>query len=209
MDLVQAGQDRLALGEVKRGDDLAIFQPLIDAELLADVRCRLRTVNFSSNFSLSSRCHWKVRLAGHTTRTRSAKPRSFSSRSSRPAMMVLPAPASSASRKRTRASLQQIVVNRFELMRQRIDARDRKAEIWIELVGDAEHVGLQAEPEQFTVASVRRSGVLTPQRRDLLTCQRHAAEDLALDTDQAELPAIGADGVERNHPHRFAEQRTS
>ena len=50
--------------------------------------------------------------------------------------------------------LEQVVVNRLELMRQRIDARDRKAEVRIELVGDAERVGLEAEPEQFAVAGV-------------------------------------------------------
>jgi hypothetical protein len=36
MDLLKAGQNRGALGEVERGDDLAVFQPLVDAELLAD-----------------------------------------------------------------------------------------------------------------------------------------------------------------------------
>ena len=44
--------------------------------------------------------------------------------------------------------LEQIVVNRLKLVRQRIDAADRQAEIRIELVGDAEGIGLQAEPQQ-------------------------------------------------------------
>ena len=34
----------------------------------------LMTRNFSSNFSFSSRCHWKARLAGQTIRMRSAQP---------------------------------------------------------------------------------------------------------------------------------------
>ena len=48
--------------------------------------------------------------------------------------------------------LEQVVVDRFELMRQRIDARDREPEVGIELVGDAERVGLEAEPQQASVA---------------------------------------------------------
>ena len=64
----------------------------------------LSTWNCWSNFSNISRCHWKVRLAGHTTRILSASPRSFSSLTNRPAMMVFPAPASSASRNLTLGS---------------------------------------------------------------------------------------------------------
>ena len=62
------------------------------------------TTNVSSNFSCSSRCHWNARFDGATIRTRSARPRNYSSRISSPAMIVFPAPASSASRNRTRAS---------------------------------------------------------------------------------------------------------
>ena len=35
--LLQPGQDLGALGKVERGDDLLLLQPLVDAELLADV----------------------------------------------------------------------------------------------------------------------------------------------------------------------------
>ena len=64
----------------------------------------LITTNCWSNFSSISRCHWKVRLAGQTMSIRSTKPRSLSSLMRRPAMMVLPAPASSARRNRTLGS---------------------------------------------------------------------------------------------------------
>ena len=50
-------------------------------------------------------CHWKVRLAGVTMSVRFTSPRIFIFLSSSPAMTVLPAPGSSASRKRTRGSL--------------------------------------------------------------------------------------------------------
>ncbi len=35
--LPQTGQDLGALGEVERGDDLLLFEPLVDAELVPDV----------------------------------------------------------------------------------------------------------------------------------------------------------------------------
>ena len=37
VDLAQPGQDVLALGEVERGDDAVALQPLVHAELVADV----------------------------------------------------------------------------------------------------------------------------------------------------------------------------
>ena len=52
-------------------------------------------------------------------------------------MMVLPAPGSSASRKRMRG-LQEIVVDGFELVRQRVNPRDRQRKVGIVLVGEPE-----------------------------------------------------------------------
>ncbi len=56
------------------------------------------TSKLSRNLSLSSRCHWNVRFAGATISVRRTSPRALSSLSSNPAMIVLPAPGSSASR---------------------------------------------------------------------------------------------------------------
>ena len=61
---------------------------------------RVSSSNCSSNFSLSSSCHCSVSEPGATIRQRSSSPRINSSLISRPAMIVLPAPGSSASRKR-------------------------------------------------------------------------------------------------------------
>jgi hypothetical protein len=58
-------------------------------------------VNSSENLLASSSCHCRETSGGTTMSTRSASPRKRSSLRSRPAMMVLPAPGSSARRKRT------------------------------------------------------------------------------------------------------------
>ena len=56
---------------------------------------------FRWNRWYSSSCHCSARLPGHTTRQRCRSPRAISSFISSPVMMVLPAPGSSASRKRS------------------------------------------------------------------------------------------------------------
>ena len=48
--------------------------------------------------------------------------------------------------------LEEVVVDRFELVRQRIDAGDREREVRVVLVGEPEPVGLDAEAEQGRVA---------------------------------------------------------
>ena len=55
----------------------------------------------SWNRRYSSSCHCSARLPGQTIRHRSRSPRATSSLINSPAMMVLPAPGSSASRKRS------------------------------------------------------------------------------------------------------------
>ena len=62
---------------------------------------RVRMSKGRSNFSSSSSCHCCTRLPGATIRQRFRSPRSISSLMSRPAMIVLPAPGSSASRNRS------------------------------------------------------------------------------------------------------------
>jgi len=37
VDLAQTGQDLRSFGQVERGDKLLLFEPLVDAELIADV----------------------------------------------------------------------------------------------------------------------------------------------------------------------------
>src|SRR6516225_8898416 len=71
----------------------------------------LMTKNFSSNFSLSSRCHWNARFAG--------------------AGVVGQEEADAG-------ELQQVVVDRFQLVRQGINPRNGQAEVGVELVGNPE-----------------------------------------------------------------------
>ena len=78
------------------------------------------TSKTSPNLSFISRRHWSVRLAGVTMSARSHNPRSLSSFRSRPAMMVFPAPGSSASRKRTLAFGSKYLIDRLQLVWERV-----------------------------------------------------------------------------------------
>ena len=70
-------------------------------------------------------------------------------------MIVLPAPGSSASRKRIRGNLHEVAVDRLQLVRQRIDAGDRQREERIVFVGQTEAMGLDAEAKQSGIAVER------------------------------------------------------
>jgi len=59
----QPGQNLLALRQVERRDHPVPLEPLIHAELVADVLA-LEDEDLAVNFSFSSRCHWKARFAG-------------------------------------------------------------------------------------------------------------------------------------------------
>jgi len=72
--------------------------------------------------------------------------------------------------------LQQIVVNRFQLVKQGIDPRDRQAEVGVEFVGDAQRVGLQPEPDQVAIAGIGVGGLLTAEGCNLFLGERNAAE---------------------------------
>ena len=142
-----------------------------------------RTTNFSSNFSLSSRCHWKVRFAGHNDENPLYQA----------AKLQLPdeqtrhdrfAGTRIVGQQKTHArQLEQIVVNRFKLVRKRIDAGNRKTEVRVELVGDTEHVRLKSEPQQFTVACVRAGRLLDRQLLEISRGKRYVAKTLGLNAD--------------------------
>ena len=67
----------------------------------------------------------------------------------RPDMMVLPAPASSASRNRKRELLQHVLVDRNPLVRQRVDLRDLGGEGRVEHVAEAQPLALGEDADHI------------------------------------------------------------
>ena len=101
---------------------------------------------------------------------------------------------------------QQVVVNGFELMRQRIDAGDRKAEVGIELVGDTEGVSLKPEAQQVAIAGVGACRALDLKLLEVGGGQGDAAEAIGIDADESDLPSPGVNRIDPFDSHRLVEQ---
>ena len=120
--------------------------------------------------------------------------------------MVLPAPASSANQEAHARELEQVVVDRLELVRQRVHPGDREPEVGIELVGDAERVGLETKPQQAPVAIERVLRVENREALEIGRCQRDLAEPLGLHPHQTDHPARRAVGLHGLDPHGLVEE---
>ena len=95
----------------------------------------------------NSSCHCSASMPGHTIRHRWRSPRAINSLISRPAMMVLPAPGSSASRNLQGLPRQHRPVDSSDLVGQRLDQRGVHGEQRVEEVGEADPVGLRRPVE--------------------------------------------------------------
>lgn len=92
-------------------------------------------------------------------------------------------------------------------MGQGVDPRDREAEERIELVGDAERVGLEAQAQQAAVAGVGQRGLVDRDGDEVAGLQGHAAELLGALADEAEDPCLGTERSHRFDAHRLRELR--
>ena len=124
-------------------------------------------------------------------------------------MMVLPAPCIVGEQEAHAGQLEEVLVDRFELVRQRINARDGKPKIGIELVGDAERIGLEADSQKLSVAVVGKSRVGYGQVGNVSGRERDLTELLGPLADEARLQIISTVYANGHYSHRLAEQRAS
>ena len=92
-------------------------------------------------------------------------------------------------------------------MGQRVNPRHRQGKVRVELVGDAQSMGLQTEPQQFAVAAVGRAWIGDSEGAEILRSQPNPVKPPRCLPYQAEIPEIRAIDASGFHPHRFAEQR--
>ena len=158
------GQDLRPLGQVERRNQLLLFEPLVDAELVADV-----VALDDEELLVELLLEFALPLEGEVGRGHDqdalAHAPELELLDEQPGHDRLAGPGVVGQEEADAGELQQVVVDRFELMRQRIDAGDGQAEIGIELVGDAEGVSLDAEAKQSTVAVERISASSMVSRR--------------------------------------------
>ena len=103
--------------------------------------------------------------------------------------------------------VEKVVVDRLELVRERIDPGNREPEVRVELVGDAECVGLEAESQQAAIAVEGVPGVQNGEVCKICGGQRDSAEALGLHPDEPHDPACGSVRLDSLNPHRLAEKR--
>ena len=205
VDLLQPWQDLGALGKVQRGDDLLLLHPLVDAELIADVAALQDEELFVELLlQLALPLEGEVRGADHEN------PFDESAQLQLPDQEAGHDGLASAGVVRQQEAhageLEEVIVDRFELVGQGIHARDGEPEVGVELVGDAEGIGLEAEAQEPSVAVEGRSGVGDGQAGEVVGGERDLTEPLGLlahEADHAESGTVRADG---HHPHGLAEQ---
>ena len=103
-----------------------------------------------------------------------------------------------------RGSLQEVVVDRLELVRQRVDAGDGEREVGVVLVGQAEPLGLDAEAEAARVAV---EGLLVGgdgQVGELLGRQDRVVRQAGLQSPPDDLDGI-AQRDDGEHLHRLGQ----
>ena len=155
---LKPGRISVSLGKVERRDDLLLFQPLIDAELIADVAA-LENEELLIEFFLQ----FPLPLEGEVGRADDenplGKPAQLKFADEEPSHDRLACPGIVGQQEADAGQLQKIVVDGLELVRQRIDAGDREAEVGVKFPGNAERIGLKAQTKKASVALVGKTGI--------------------------------------------------
>lgn len=204
--LLEAGQDLGALREVERGDDLVLLHPLVDAELFPEVAALQHhelLVELLPEFALP--LEREVRGAHHENPLDESPQLQFADEQA--GHDGLARSGIVGQQEAHARELEEMLIDRFELVRQRVHPRDGQAEVRVELVTDAQRIGLDRGPQEPPVTPVGESRFGDCQVRDVLSGQPDPAELLRLSANQTGHPDAGTAQVDGLHLHRLAEER--
>jgi len=104
-------------------------------------------------------------------------------------------------------NLQEVIINGFKLVRQRIDAGDREAEVWIEFIGDTECISLKAKTEKTAVAIVGKARIQDADLLKVLCCEADLAEPFRFDPHESDSPYLITPSSHSFHAHGLVEER--
>src|SRR5262249_44359287 len=148
-----------ALCKIQGGDDLLLFEPLVDAELVPDVATpQEQKLLVELLFQLTLPLKGQIRRAENQDPLGEAPELQLPDEETRHHRLARAGVA--GEQKADLRGFQQVIVNRLELVRQWVDPRDRETEVGVKLVSDAERVGLKAEAQEIAVAVVSEGRVL-------------------------------------------------
>ena len=156
-NLLQPRQNVAPLGQIQRSDYLTAFLPFVGAELVADVaaaKYKEAFVKLIVEFPLPLES--EVGRADYGNALRQAA--QFQLANEQAGHNSFAGAGVIGQQKPHAGQLQQVMIDRFQLMGQRVNPRHRQREIRVKLVGDAQRIGLQAQPQQPALAGVGWAG---------------------------------------------------
>ena len=206
VNLPEPRQDIVPLGQIQRCDDLVLLHPLVHPELASDVASlehQELLVELLAHLALP--LEGQVRGTDHQDALDQAPQLEFANQ--QPRHDGLSGPGVVGQQEPHGGGLEQVFVDGFQLVWERIDLGDGETEIGIELVGDAQGVGLEAESQEAAVAVEGGSGVGDRELSEVVGGEGDLAELLGLLAHQANRPEAGAFGTDRDDAHGLVEQR--
>ena len=188
------------------GDDLLLLQPLVDAELVADVAAlEHEELLVELLLELALPLEGQVRGADHEDPLGETAQLELAHEKAR--HDGLAGPGVVGEQEPHRGQFEEVLVDGLELVREGVHAGDRETEIRVELIGDAQGMGLEAETKEPSVAVVGEGGVGDLQIREVVRGQGDAAKPFRPQADEASLPSVGAVRANGLDPDRLVEQR--
>src|SRR5262249_8044679 len=153
------GQDLGPLGQVERGDDAVLFEPLVDAELLADV-VAAEDDELLVELLLQLALPLEGEIGGADDEDAPGQPPELQLADEQAGHDGLASAGVVGEQEADPGQFEEVVVDGLQLVGQRIDPGDGQAEVGVELVSDAEGVRLETETKEAAVAVVAAGGVL-------------------------------------------------
>ena len=205
MDLIQSGQNVLSLREVERRDDPFLLEPLVHAELITQVAA-LQDQKFLVEFLLQLPLPLEREIGGSDDQDSFGQAAHPKLPDEQPRHDRLARAGVIGEQEADARELEEVVVDRLELVRQRVHAGDREPEVRVELPGDPERIGLEPEPKQPAVAVVVKARLQNCQSVEVRVRQRDLAKALGLGANEPDGPGAVSALMDRLNAHRLAEQ---
>ena len=206
MDLTQTGQDLQPLGQVQRRDQLFLLQPLVHAELIANVGA-LENDELLVELLLEFPLPLEGEIRGGDDQDSLGQAPQLQFPDEQAGHDGLAGAGVVGQQETYARQLQQEVVDCLQLVRQGIDPRYRQPKVGVKLVGNAQAISLNAKAQQSAVALVGGDAAQNLHGCEVGFGQNHPAELFRTDADDADCPCAITPLPDGFNSHRLVERR--